>query len=276
MSLAREDVAYVQELVRQEAGIVIDASKDYLVESRLRPVAQAHRLRSVGELIAGLRSQPPDGLHGEVVAAMTTNETSFFRDNHPFAALERHVLPELIARRSDQRQLRIWCAACSSGQEPYSVALLIAERFPQLRTGWHLDLLATDVNEAMLQRAREGRYSELETRRGLPGWLRSRWFHREGGDWRLAREIRDMVRFQTHNLVRPWPPLPAFDLVLLRNVLIYFDHRAKCEILRRTRGVMARDAVLLLGSSETTLHVDDAFHRRQIDQTTVYQLTSGG
>lgn len=272
MSLLSSDFAYVADVVRRDAGIVLDRSKTYLVDTRLRPVLRAHRLASVTELVDRLRSGRAGGLRHEVVAAMTTNETSFFRDVHPWQALETDILPELIAARSHRRELRIWCAACASGQEPYSLALLLRERFAHL-TGWRIDIVGTDISRPVLDRARRGTYSELETRRGLPASLRDKWFASREDVWELHPDIRRMVRFEVHNLLSDPPVGDRLDLVLLRNVLIYFDVATKQRILAGVRRALAPDGTLLLGASESTLTIDASFAPRRIGSTTCYTAT---
>jgi chemotaxis protein methyltransferase CheR len=205
-----------------------------------------------------------------VVDALTINETSFFRDAHPFEALRTHILPELIEKRRASRTLRIWCAACSSGQEPYSVALTIKEHFPEL-AGWRVELVGTDLSPTMLDRAREGRYSRLEVNRGLPARLLVKYFEQDGTDYRIDDSVRRMVTFRPHNLASPWPSLPQTDVVFMRNVLIYFGLETKREILTKVKRVLRPDGYLLLGGAETTVHVDDTFTRTPIGRTTFYR-----
>ena len=191
--------------------------------------------------MARLRIDQGHDLHRKVVEAMTTNETSFFRDFHPFEVLRKTLIPELIRRRSRQRRLNIWCAACSSGQEPYSLAMLIHEHFPELAT-WQVRILASDLSTEMVERARLGRYSQFEVNRGVPVTFLVRYFQRHGLEWTLVDSIRRSVEFQAINLVNDWPSLPTMDLVLIRNVLIYFDNEAKKQVLGRIAGHMAPTA----------------------------------
>ena len=272
MTLPTSDFAFVADVVRRDAGIVLDESKTYLVDTRLRPVLRAHRLANVTELVSHLRSGSAGELRHEVVAAMTTNETSFFRDTRPWQALETEILPELVRARSGQCTLRIWCAACSSGQEPYSLALLLRERFAFL-SDWRIDIVGTDISRPVLDRARRGVYSDLETKRGLPSALRDKWFTPRDGAWELHPVIRDMVRFEVHNLLRDPPIADRVDLVLLRNVLIYFDLPTKQRILASIRRVLPDDGVLLLGGSESTVTIDPSFVPRRIGPTTCFTTT---
>ncbi len=270
MALAAADFEYVRTLVREHAAIVLEPSKGYLVESRLAPLVQQHGLTSIAALVGRLRVQRADALHAQVVEALTTNETSFYRDLHPFETLRQTLLPELVERRAASRQLSIWSAACSSGQEPYSLAMLLREHFSSLAS-WTVRITGTDLSAAMLSRAAEGLYSQLEVSRGLPATLLVKYFTREGLAWRLAPEVRRMVAFRPHNLAQPWPPSPQVDVLLLRNVLIYFDVPTKRAILQRARAALRPDGVLFLGGTETTLGVDDSFERCTVGRTTFYR-----
>ncbi|HJZ54259.1 MAG TPA: protein-glutamate O-methyltransferase CheR [Gemmataceae bacterium] len=251
---------YLCRLVRDRSGIVLEAGKEYLVDARLTPVARKCDLRSVSELVGRLRAGPDDGLAARVVEAMATTETSFFRDLHPFETLRTTVLPELIRRRLNERRLNVWFAACSTGQEPYSFALLVREHLPEL-TGWRLDLLATDLSAEVLDRARVGRYSQIEVNRGLPAALLVKYFRQHGGTWELSEDVRRMVEFRELNLTRPWPLLPRADLIFLRNVMIYFDTETKKSILGRVARVLRPDGYLLLGGAESTLNLNDSLRR---------------
>lgn len=270
MTLTAADFDYIRDLVRREAAIVLEPGKEYLAVTRLDPIARSEGLGSVSDLVARLRAQGRSPLHEEVVDALTTNETSFFRDLHPFESLRTHVLPELMERNAWRRSLSIWCAACSTGQEPYSVAMLIREHFPELLR-WDLRILATDISSSALAKADSGRYGQLEVNRGLPAQLLLKYFRRAGAHWELDAEVRRMVRFQRHNLVGIWSGFPPFDLVFLRNVLIYFDLETKRAVLARIRSVLRPGGYLLLGGSETTLNIDDGFERVPIGRTTWYR-----
>lgn len=269
-TVSAADFAFVASLVRQRCALVIEPGKEYLVQSRLTPLAQRYGLASIHSLIDKLRGSD-HRLMTEVVEAMVTTETSFFRDIHPFETLKKTIFPELIRARSAQRQLNIWFAASSSGQEPYSVALLLKEWFPELAS-WRLNLVATDISHAMLDRCRAGRYSQVEVNRGLPTPLLLKWFRQEGAHWQLDDRIRGMVTFTPLNLAQPWPTMPKWDLVFLRNVMIYFDTDMKKAILGRVGRLLSRDGYLLLGGAETTLNLDDSFHRIESLQTGFYKL----
>jgi chemotaxis protein methyltransferase CheR len=185
------------------------------------------------------------------------------------------LIPDLIARRAGTRQLRIWCAACSSGQEPYSLAMLLREHFGPRLAGWEVSILATDLSGAMLERARAGRYSQMEVNRGVPASLLAKAFRKEGPDWQLKDEIRAMVDFRRLNLIDPWPILPPMDIVMLRNVLIYFEAETKRQVLDGMARVLAPDGHLFLGGAETTLHLSESYDRVQVDCTVGYRPRVG-
>ena len=274
MSLAPADFDFVRELVRKHAAIVLEENKGYLVESRLEPLAR--KLEGIGTLpalVTRLRATRFGPLHMQVIDAMTTNETSFFRDVHPFEILQKEVLPKLIEQRAASRQLDIWCAACSSGQEPYTIAILLREHFPQLRD-WKVGIRATDLSPAMVKRAREGKYSQLEVNRGLPAPLLARHFTRQGTQWVVNDDVRKMIDFREMNLIEPWPMMPPIDVVFIRNVLIYFDVPVKKQIFGNMRKVMRPDGYLFLGAAETTLGIDDSFTRLQYEKAGCFRLKS--
>ena len=271
MGLDDRDFAFVAQLVRTRAAIVLEPSKAYLVESRLGPLARRHGLDDVGELVHRLRTQPANGLHDETVDAMTTNETSFFRDQHPFTALERVIVPRLLESRTHERTLTIWSGACSSGQEPYSIAMLLRERFARQLEGWNVRIIASDLSAEMLARAAAARYSQLEVNRGLPATMLVRYFERDGAEWRLKDDLRSMVELRAINLVEPWPFVPSVDVMFLRNVLIYFDNDTKREVLGRIHKVLRPEGLLFLGGAETTLNIDDRFERVVLEGATAYR-----
>ena len=271
--MKRSDFEYLQELVKDRSAIVIDSGKEYLAEARLAPLARDTEFESLEELFEHLRHTAPGPLHERVVEAMINKETSFFRDIHPFECFRTQILPELIRRRQAERTLCLWCSASSSGQEPYSIAMILREHTPRL-SGWNVRLIASDISEEMLERARTGFYSRSEINRGLRARALVEYFEQEGERWRLKNDIRQMVEFRRINLVGRWPHLPRFDVVFMRNVLIYFDVETKKEILRKVRGLLRPDGYLFLGGSETTLNLDDAFERVRFEKTVCYRLKS--
>jgi len=259
-------------MVRNDSAIALEVGKEYLVESRLATLARQEGLPSIEQLIADARKKPDGGLRYKIVEAMTTNETSFFRDVAPFDALREHVLPDLIARRASQRALRIWCGAASTGQEPVSLAMLIREHFPVLAS-WRVEIVATDISREVLDRARAGRYSQLEVNRGLPAPLLVKYFEKDSIHWRVKASIRDMIVYRELNLIGPWAGVDNSDVVLVRNVLIYFDLETKKRILANVRRMMRPDSYFLMGSAESTMNIDDKFKRIQVGRTSCYQIT---
>jgi chemotaxis protein methyltransferase CheR len=274
MALTAPEFEFLRQLVRKDAGIVLDAGKEYLVETRLSAVVRQHRLSGLSELVSILRSRPFDPLREAVKEAMTTNETSFFRDVHPFEALRTQILPELIKARAAERSLTMWCAAASSGQEPYSVMMLLRQHFPQL-ADWNVRFLCTDLSKEMIDRCKGGRYSQLEVNRGLPAPMLVRWFRRDGAEWIVDASLRDPIEFRTMNLIEPWPAMRPVDLVLIRNVLIYFDVETKQQILGKIRQVLRPDGYLLLGAAETTLNIDDGYERVAVGKGSTYRPRAG-
>jgi chemotaxis protein methyltransferase CheR len=266
-----DDLDYVRQLVRERTAIVLEADKQYLIESRLDPVARKAGYESLSDMIQDMRGKPYARLHHQAVEAMTTNETSWFRDRSPYDALRQHILPDLIQMRAASRTLTIWSAACSTGQEPYSTAIVIHDHFPQLHS-WNLRILASDFSEEVLNRAREGKYTQLEINRGLPAALLVKHFEHKGAQWQLKDHIRQMVKFGVVNLAQQWPPMPPVDVVLLRNVMIYFDVETKRSILAGVRRILRPGGYLLLGNAETTLNLDDRFQRVEFGKAACYQV----
>jgi chemotaxis protein methyltransferase CheR len=271
MPLNQADYDYLCDLVKKCSAIALDERKSYLVEARLAPLARRAGFESLPAFVACLRAGPASGLRQQVVEAMTTNETSFFRDVYPFECLRRSLLPDLLHRRAGERRLTIWSAGCSSGQEPYSVALLLREHFPTL-AGWDVRIIGSDLSQEMLERARQGRYSQAEVNRGLPAQLLVKYFRRQGLEWELHDGVRRMVEFRPLNLIEPWPPLPPLDVVFVRNVLIYFGADTRREVLGKVRRVLRPDGTLFLGGAETALNMDDTFERVPQEGCGCYRL----
>jgi chemotaxis protein methyltransferase CheR len=261
-------------LLREQSGISLEAGKEYLVETRLAPVLHELNLKSIGALISQLRSRDGVELSRKIVEALVTNETSFFRDSIPFEELRQAVIPDLMKRRRAERRLNIWCAATSTGQEPYSLALLFREHFPELAS-WTVSLLASDISRQLLERARLALYNQVEANRGLTETLRAKYFEQQGTDWQLQRSVRRLVHFQEINLAGAWPVLPPMDLILVRNVMIYFDVETKKSILSKLTRHLVPDGYLLLGGSETTFNLSDEFRRVETLKSGFYQLTQG-
>ena len=239
MSIAPESFGFVRDLVRRESAIVLMPGKEYLVESRLLPVARAGGMSDIEGLIEKVRQQPHGSVSRRLVEALTTNETSWFRDGEPFAALRSTVVPALAPSRATMRRLRVWSAACSSGQEPYTIAMLLEDAIPNAAS--RVSITATDLSREMVERTKAGRFSQLEVNRGLPAPMLVRHFTRAGSEWEVAPQLRRMVTATECNLAAALPRMGPFDVVYLRNVLIYFDLPTKQVILRRVRELMRPD-----------------------------------
>jgi chemotaxis protein methyltransferase CheR len=237
---------------------MLSAEKQYLVESRLMPVAQRNRIPNLSELARRLRAGTDEALIAEVVEAMTTNETFFFRDRLPFDHFRSTILPALMTARERHKRIRIWCAAASTGQEPYSFAMAIKDMGPALE-GFRVEILATDLSHAVLQKAESGIYSQFEVQRGLPIRLLVKYFTQHGDLWQIAPEIRAMVQYRQFNLLSDFARLGLFDLIVCRNVLIYFDQPTKSDVLDRLARVVAQDGYLILGAAETTIGLTQGF-----------------
>jgi chemotaxis protein methyltransferase CheR len=265
VSLSTRDFEFVRELASRESALSLGDEKHYLVEARLAPIAEREGCGSVTELVARLRTGPRT-LRTDVVHSLTTNETSFFRDVHPFDALRDVLLPAAIAARG---RASVWSAAASTGQEAYSVAMIAANSFP----GATVSILGTDLSSSVLDRAAQGEFSQLEVNRGLPAPMLVRHFERAGSRWQIRDDIRRRVQFRQLNLARPWPVLPAMDVVLLRNVLIYFDVSARRAALAQAAQVLAPGGVLFLGGAETTYGLAEGWERVQVGRTMFYRPT---
>lgn len=261
-------------MLKRDAAIILDEDKQYLAESRLTSLLNSEGYSSVQVLLERARGNPSGELQRKIVDAMTNNETWFFRDLDPFEALQRHILVDLIERRKRDRRLKIWSAAASTGQEAYSIAMLIRENFPEL-LAWDLSILGTDISDRVLERAREGRFTQFEVNRGLPAKLLAKYFDGCNGDWQLLPAVTRMVRFEKLNLAEAVHPSPV-DIVLLRNVLIYFGVDTKKDILRRVARVMAPDGYLFLGCAETTLNLSEEFEKIECGRMFCYRLRDRG
>ena len=273
VSVSPRHFEVLRQFLKQHSGMALTDDKTYLVEARLSPLMDAEGISGFEELVSRLDDA---ALARRVMEAMTIGETLFFRDNLPFRVLEKVVLPRLIEARAAERRLTIFCGACSSGQEPYSVAMLLRERFPDLvSAGWRVRILAADLASNALVKAAAGRYSQLEVNRGLPAALLVKYFTRVGLEWQIADQIRSMVDFRELNLIKPWPPLPTLDVAFLRNVLIYFDVDTKKAILRQLRHYLQADAILFLGSAEAACMIDPSFEAIPLEGTVCYRQTTG-
>jgi chemotaxis protein methyltransferase CheR len=252
------DYDYLRKLLRARSGLVLTADKHYLVESRLLPVARRAGLPNLSGLVTKLKAPDAEALTVEVVEAMTTNESFFFRDKLPFDHFRDTIMPAMLAARAQSRRIRIWCAAAASGQEPYSLAIALKEMGKAL-SGWRIDILATDLSNEVLEKAKSGLYTQFEVQRGLPALLLIKYFTQVGDLWQVAPEIRGMVKYQQLNLLHDFQRLGRFDVVFCRNVLIYFDQDTKIDVLDRIARVTERDGFLALGAAETVVGLTDSF-----------------
>jgi chemotaxis protein methyltransferase CheR len=271
MAITKASFNYIRGLVRRRSALMLEPGKEYLVESRLDPLARQEGFSSLQDMVERLSSSTMGDLHRKVVEAMTTNETSFFREIRLFEMFRKTILPEILALRASQRTLNLWCAACSGGQEPYSVAMLLREHFPTLGS-WNVNLIASDISTEMLSRARAGRYNQIEINRGLPANLLVKYFQRNGVLWEINPDIRQIVEFREINLIHQWLCLPRMDVIFMRNVLIYLDVETKKNILGRVARLLAPDGYLLLGGAETTTNLDDSFEAVSRDGATCFRL----
>jgi chemotaxis protein methyltransferase CheR len=272
MSIKSWEFDFFRRIIKEKSGIQLEEGKEYLVESRLRPVIEKEAgISNLVDLIALMRNQPNHPVVNRVIDAMTTNETLFFRDPPVYDTLRERILPDLIAARTSVRELSIWCCASSSGQEPYSLLMMLANDFPSLRD-WKVRVIATDISPTMIERTRRGVYSNLEISRGLLPGYRDKYLTPFEEGWQIKPALRSALELRELNLAAQWPDLGRFDLVMLRNVLIYFDVPTKLDILRRVRQCMRPDGFMLLGGGETTLGIDDGFERLQVGRTQYYKI----
>jgi chemotaxis protein methyltransferase CheR len=265
-----QDFEFISGLVRTRSGIVLTQDKVYLLESRLGPLARKEGLGSIDELVQVVRARREERLIVQVVDVMTTNETFFFRDKTPFDHLKEAVLPQLSPQRRGSR-IRIWCAACSTGQEPYSIAMIL-DQSPMLTGGVPVEIVASDISERCLERARQGLFTQFEVQRGLPIQMLMQYFTQQDDQWRISERIRSMVGFRKQNLLEPTQGLGKFDVVFCRNVLIYFDNRTKIDILERIASQLNPGGFLMLGAAETVIGLTTRFEASQ-DRRGLYKLS---
>ena len=256
--MMQANYAHFCNLVGEHSGLILTQEKLYLVETRLAPIAERLKLPSVDALLTKLQAAPDPKLVVECVEALATHESSFFRDSAPFVQLSKFILPRLITQKSLSKSLRIWSAACSTGQEPYSIAMTLQDHAEQLRD-WHIEIVATDMVSSAVEHAREGFYTDFETSRGLKPELLQRWFKKVEGGYLIDASLRRNIHFGVHNLLEPLHERGTFDLIFCRNVLIYFNRDKKIEVLKRLGSVLARDGLLILGSAETVIGLCDSY-----------------
>ncbi|WP_193170277.1 CheR family methyltransferase [Nisaea nitritireducens] len=266
------DFEFLSSLLYKQSGLVLTPDKGYLLETRLQPVARSHGLNSIEQIVSSLKSKRDEKLVNSITDAMTTNESLFFRDRTPFDQFKTVVLPSLLQSRAAKKTIRIWSAACSSGQEPYSLSMVLDELASKL-TGWRVEIVATDISTEMVARARAGVYSQFEVQRGLPVQLLVKYFQQDGDRWQLSEKIRRMVTFREFNLLQDPRPLGNFDIVFCRNVLIYFDQDTKRKVLEGISRQIAPDGYLYLGGAETVISITDKFQPVK-GQRGMYQPTA--
>ena len=253
-----DDFDLLSDLLKRRSGLTLTPDKIYLLESRLTPLARKQGMASLDDLVRELRTSGNEPLFQAVTEAMTTNESFFFRDSTPFDLFREHVLPGLRERRAANKTFRIWCAAASSGQEPYSLAMILKEQGTQW-SDWRIEIVGTDISLEVLEKAKQGVYSQFEVQRGLPIQYLIKYFKQNGDVWQLSPDIRNMVTFREFNLLKPFNELGRFDVVFCRNVLIYFDQPTKTNVLERLRDIIPTDGTLFLGAAETVLGLTDRF-----------------
>jgi len=268
------DFEFLSSLLYKQSGLVLTPDKGYLLETRLQPVARSHGLNSIEQIVATLRSRRDERLINSITDAMTTNESLFFRDRTPFEQFKTVVLPKLLETRAAKKHIRIWSAACSSGQEPYSLCMILDELGAKI-AGWRIEIIATDISSEMIARARAGIYSQFEVQRGLPVQLLVKYFQQDGDRWQLNEKIRKMVTFREFNLLQDPRVLGTFDVVFCRNVLIYFDQNTKRQVLEGIARQMAPDGYLYLGGAETVISITDKFQPVK-GQRGMYMPTGAG
>jgi len=269
-----DDFDFVAKLLKERSGLVLSKDKSYLLESRLMPVARRRGMKGLDELVVALRRMDA-ALVKDVTEAMTTNESFFFRDTKPFDQFRDRVLPSLMKARATKKQIRIWCAACSSGQEPYSLAIILKEMEAKL-AGWRVEIIATDLSTEILEKAKSGLYSQFEVQRGMPVQLMVKYFQKKDEMWQIDSRLRAMVQYRPLNLLTDIrSTLGTFDVVFCRNVLIYFDQETKGKVLGDISKLMQKDGFLYLGGAETVLGISDKF-KPISGQRGMYELTDGG
>ncbi len=253
-----DDFDLVCRLVKDRSGLILTRDKAYLLESRLMPVARRRGMKGLDELVGAIRGKGDEALLREVTEAMTTNESFFFRDIKPFEVFRQTILPRLISAREGKRTFRIWCAACSSGQEPYSLAMILKEEAARL-SGWRQEILGTDISTEILAKAKAGAYSQFEVQRGLPIQLLLKYFKKKDDVWQIDPALKSMVQYREFNLLHDLKALGQFEVVYCRNVLIYFDQPTKSRVLEQISRLLQPDGVLFLGGAETVLGISDKF-----------------
>lgn len=274
MAMKAADFEFITKLVYDKSGIHLTADKAYLVEFSLTPLARKRNFPSLDELVVNLRSKSDQKLISDIIEAMTTNKSSFFRDQKPFDQFRQFILPRLIETRRDRKTIRIWSGACSSGQEPYSLAMILHEERAKM-PGWRTEIVATDISQEIVDKAKSGCYSQFEVQRGMPIQSLVKYFSQDGEKWTINDDIRKMVTFKLFNLMEDPTPLGVFDVVFLRNVLIYFDQQTKGKVLEKISRRMPADGLLVLGGAETVIGISDRFKSHE-EHRGIYRVVYNG
>ncbi len=265
-----EQFRFFSTLVKESSGIALSKGKEYLLESRLNELARVLGLKDINELYRKAKFKPTTKLKEQIIEAMTTNETYFFRDQHPFEVLKKEIIPELIEARKSKKTLRFWSAACSTGQEPYSIAIILEEHFPQIKT-WRREIIASDISQQAVDKGRAGRFTQVEVNRGLPIQLLIKYFKQQGAFWMVDQRLKKLIRFKKLNLMGPLIGINNIDVVMCRYVLIYFDQKTKQSILEKIVKVINPGGYLFLGATETPVGLPSNMKRKNFGRTTCWQ-----
>lgn len=254
--MKQEDFDFLSSIIKKRSGLVLTKEKAYLLESRLMPIARKMNLKDLEELTKVVREKSDEKTLEAITEAMTTNETFFFRDQKPFDQFRQVIIPHILKVRAAKRSLRIWSAACSSGQEAYSLAMILSDEAAKF-AGWKIEIIGTDLSQEIVDKAKQGVYSQFEVQRGLPVTMLVKYFRQDGEKWLISDKIKSMAQFKTLNLLTDWGPIGTFDVIFCRNVLIYFDQPTKAKILERMAQIMPPDGSLFLGGAESVLGITD-------------------
>lgn len=268
--ISPEQFRFFADMLKETSGLALTKGKEYLLESRLNELAKVLGMKDIDALYQKAKFQLSPKLKDQIIEAMTTNETYFFRDQHPFEALQKEIIPSFVEKNRTSKTLKVWSAACSTGQEPYSISMIIAEHFPALAS-WRTEILATDISRQAVQKGQEGRFTQVEVNRGLPITMLIKYFKQDGAFWRADVKLKKILKFQNFNLMAPFAGKNNFDLILCRYVLIYFDQQTKKQILNKLVTSLAPGGFLVLGATETPVGLPDSMKRMMFGKTTCWQ-----
>ncbi len=269
-----EQFKFFSQLVKESSGIALSKGKEYLLESRLNELCKILGVRDIDSLYQQAKFKMTPKLKEQIIDAMTTNETYFFRDQHPFDTLKNHIIKELMEKNQAKKDLRFWSAAASTGQEAYSISMIIQEHFPQLST-WRAEILGTDISPQAIDKAKAGRYTQVEVNRGLPITLLIKYFKQQGAFWMVQDKLKKLVRFRQFNLLSPFVGLGQFDCIFCRYVLIYFDPETKKKIVDKLVKVLKPGGYLFLGATETPIGIDPSMKRTTFGKTVCWKKSGG-